>query len=123
MIEFLKFIKELKTQLAIVGEKVEDAILIHIMLNELSPTYEGFIQTIITQDPLSSFEKLVKKLLYEEYKKSVCTNKSDSKEALLLQLCCNIEVSYKADNVPKSNTMQAWKHPGHCFVYGKFDGH
>jgi hypothetical protein len=42
---------------------------------------------------------------------------------LLLQLCCNIEVSYKADNVPKSNTMQAWKHPGHCFVYGKFDGH
>jgi hypothetical protein len=48
MIKFLKSIKELKTQIAIVGEKVEDVILIHIMLNALSPTYEGFIHTIIT---------------------------------------------------------------------------
>ncbi len=46
MIEFLKFIKKLKAQLAIVGEKVEDVVLIQIMLNALSPSYGGIIQTI-----------------------------------------------------------------------------
>jgi hypothetical protein len=39
----LSSIKELKTQLAVVGEKVEDAILIQIMLNAFSPSYESFI--------------------------------------------------------------------------------
>ncbi len=41
--KWLSSIKELKTQLAVVGEKVEDAILIQIMLNAFSPSYESFI--------------------------------------------------------------------------------
>ncbi len=48
IIEFLKSIKELQTQLVIVGEKVEDAILIQIMLNALSLSYRGLIQTVTT---------------------------------------------------------------------------
>jgi hypothetical protein len=48
MIEFFKSIKELKTQLVVVGEKVEDVVLIQIMLNALSLSYGGIIQTITT---------------------------------------------------------------------------
>jgi enterochelin esterase-like enzyme len=48
IIEFLKSIKELQTQLVIVGEKVEYAVLIQIMLNALSLSYRGLIQTITT---------------------------------------------------------------------------
>jgi len=65
MTNFLKFFKELKTQFATMGMKVEDVVLIQIMLNALPLNYEGFIQTITAQDALPSFEKLVSKLLYE----------------------------------------------------------
>jgi hypothetical protein len=61
----LKFIKEFKTQIVAMGKKVEDVVLIQIVLNALSPSYEDFIQTIIAQDALPSFEKIVSKLLYE----------------------------------------------------------
>jgi hypothetical protein len=47
------------------GKKVEDVVLIQIMLNALLPSYKDFIQTITTQDALPSFEKLVSKLFYE----------------------------------------------------------
>jgi hypothetical protein len=44
---------------------MEDVVLIQIMLNALPPSYEGFIQTIIIQDALPSFENLLNKLFYE----------------------------------------------------------
>jgi len=61
----LKFIKEFKTQFIAMGKKMEDVVLIQIVLNALSPSYEDFIQTITAQDALPSFEKLVSKLFYE----------------------------------------------------------
>ncbi len=65
MTKFFKFIKKFKTQFATMGKKVEDVVLIQIMLNAISLSYKGFIQTITTQDALPSFEKLVNKLFYE----------------------------------------------------------
>lgn len=65
MIMLLKFIKEFKTQFAGLGKKMEDVVLIQLMSNALLPSYEDFIQTIMAQDALLSFEKLVSKLLYE----------------------------------------------------------
>jgi hypothetical protein len=65
MTKFFKFIKELKTQFVAMGKKVEDVVLIQIMLNALLLNYKGFIQTITVQDALQSFEKLVNKLLCE----------------------------------------------------------
>ncbi len=47
------------------GKKMEDVVLIQNMLNALLQNYEGFIQTIISQNVLPSFEKLVSKLFYE----------------------------------------------------------
>jgi hypothetical protein len=44
---------------------MEDVVLIQNMLNALLQNYEGFIQTIISQNVLPSFEKLVSKLFYE----------------------------------------------------------
>jgi hypothetical protein len=61
--DLVKSVKEIVMQLATRGEITQDAMVIHIILNALPSSYETFVQTIITQDQLPSFDKLTSKLL------------------------------------------------------------
>jgi hypothetical protein len=61
--DLVKSVKEIVMQLATRGEITQDVMVIHIILNALPSSYETFVQTIITQDQLPSFDKLTSKLL------------------------------------------------------------
>jgi hypothetical protein len=48
--DLVKSVKEIVMQLATRGEIIQDAMVIHIILNVLPSSYETFVQTSITQD-------------------------------------------------------------------------
>jgi len=61
-------VKEMITQLAGVIEVIKDTMIMHIVMNVLPTSFETFIQSVITQDVLPSFEKLIGKFLLEEHR-------------------------------------------------------
>jgi hypothetical protein len=59
-------VKEIVTQLASIGKVVPNQRIVHIVLGGLPSYLESFVQAIIAQDELPSFDKLASKLLLQE---------------------------------------------------------
>jgi hypothetical protein len=52
-------VEEMVTQLVGVIEVIKDTMTMHIVMNVLPTSFESFIQSVIAQDVLPSFEKLI----------------------------------------------------------------
>jgi hypothetical protein len=60
--------------------------IVHIALNVLHTSYENFVQLVIGQDQLPTFECLTSKLLLEEQRKEAKFGKQKDNETLLLHI-------------------------------------
>ncbi len=58
--------KEVCSQLASVGVKIENEKLVQILLNGFLESYESFVQGLSTLTTLLTFEQIIGKLLHEE---------------------------------------------------------
>jgi hypothetical protein len=67
--DFLRKIKEISTQLASIGEILEETRSVQITLNALPNSYESFIQAVLGADEMPTFDKLSGKLLLEEQRR------------------------------------------------------
>ncbi len=63
---YLQEFKELCSQLAGVGVKIENEELVQILLNGFLESYESFVQGLSTLAALPTFEQIVNKLRHEE---------------------------------------------------------
>ncbi len=63
---YLQEFKELCSQLAGVGVKIENEELVQILLNGFLESYESFVQGLSTFAALPTFEQIVSKLRHEE---------------------------------------------------------
>ncbi len=64
MIDFLKQIKEITTQLANIGETLEESSVDYVQ--SLLEFFESFIQVVLSRDQMPTFDKLSTKLFLEE---------------------------------------------------------
>jgi hypothetical protein len=69
---------------------------VHIALNALPANYENFVQLVIVQDQLPTFESLSNKLLLEEQQKEAKFGKQKDSEALL-------QINKRYNNLTKNN--------------------
>ncbi len=63
---YLQEFKELCSQLAGVGVKIENEELVQILVNGFLESYESFVQGLSTLTALPTFEQIVSKLQHEE---------------------------------------------------------
>lgn len=64
--EFIRRVRETLLELKTIGEEIQDPRLVHLTLSALPLSYEGFIQVVVGQEQLPTFENLCNRLLYEE---------------------------------------------------------
>jgi hypothetical protein len=63
---YLTKIKQIRDQLAAVGEKVEDAELVNMALNGFLASWEPFVKAICAREKLPDFERLWDDCIQEE---------------------------------------------------------
>jgi hypothetical protein len=64
--KYLREFKEVCSQLANVGVKIENEEVVQILLHGFLESYESFVQGLSTLVALLTFEQIVSKLLHEE---------------------------------------------------------
>lgn len=82
--DFIWDIKDVVTQLASVGEVIQEEKMVQVMLGALPNSSESFIEGLLTQDQLPSFGNLVGKLLLDETTREFKSGKREN-EALMLR--------------------------------------
>ena len=82
--DFIWGIKDVVTQLASVGEVIQEKEMVQVMLGALPNSSESFIERLLTQDQLPSFGILVGKLLLDETRREFKSGKREN-EALMLR--------------------------------------
>jgi hypothetical protein len=66
MSKLIHKIKEVTSQMAGLGEHLDDTWIVPLMFNALPSSHKGFIQFVISQNEMPLLTKLTNKLLYEE---------------------------------------------------------
>jgi hypothetical protein len=77
-------ITQIHDQLAAIGEKVEDAKLVNMVLNGFLASWEPFVKGICAQENLSDFERLWDDCIQEETRVESKARKEDGEENLAL---------------------------------------
>lgn len=72
---FLEFVTDLLNQLADLGEKIVDDVVMEMVLNTLPKSYEYYVQAILSQQVMPTLYELTSKLLHEETKRELCGKK------------------------------------------------